>query len=187
MKSTGNQLQVSGSAIYESANTREHCSTTKKVRFTARKELRGTYISVSTAVYCPRDVSLKKPPCFIKLETRRRTFPSVLAALSLVKRFTTFFCTIIQWFISILCKEYLLYAHWLHPLTSALIVVANWRGAAVHVHVSCTSKAEGKFLPGAVLIKQFGNAMEKEDNLSIKASLKILRLKHTPPFEFLCD
>lgn len=60
MKSTGNQLQVSGSAIYESANTREHCSTTKKVRFTARKELRGTYISVSTAVYCPSDVSLKK-------------------------------------------------------------------------------------------------------------------------------
>ena len=46
-------------------------------------------------------------------------------------------------------------------------------------------QAEGKFLPGAVLIEQFGIAMEKWNNSFIKASLKILRLKHTSPFEFL--
>lgn len=48
-------------------------------------------------------------------------------------------------------------------------------------------QAEGKVLPGAVLIEQFGNAMEKWNYLFIKANLQILRLKRTSSVELLCN
>ena len=136
----------------------------QRVHFTARKELRGTYISVSTAVYCSCDVSLKKsPPCAVWLATRRRTFSSVALCRSSLFRGTidraySFSCTIIRRFIPILCNEYLqLKGNKLQvcPITASVDVSMNCRclvvrGCCPRAHVML-KQAEGTSIPCAVM------------------------------------
>ena len=146
MKSTGNRLQASGPAIYESAVTRKRSSTTKKS--VLQQEKNWETLTILSALQCTVLAMFHWKASLLYKTGYQTSYLFKCRALSqLFLSWKDSVFLYIQRFIPILCKEYLLYAHWLHPLTSALIVVANWRGAAVHVHVSCTSKPREKFSP----------------------------------------